>query len=159
MEAGVRPGPMYAMLQQGRDVTLRDGTVVCSYLTGWSFFFSTRFPCVSWGLVLDLKPVCTHWISQEKNKNTWSFCVLLPQHEAPSVCWGALLGMNAAWFCLFFNLKENTEFLTISHRCATCNWQGSCRRRGFLCLGPLAFSPGPLIRRLHDASLLLHLYR
>jgi hypothetical protein len=47
MEAGVRPGPMYAMLQQGRDVTLRDGTVVCSYLTGWSFFFFTRFPCVS----------------------------------------------------------------------------------------------------------------
>jgi len=30
MEAGVRPGPMYAMLQQGRDVTLRDGTVVKS---------------------------------------------------------------------------------------------------------------------------------
>ncbi len=40
MEAGVRPGPMYAMLQQGRDVTLRDGTVVCSsHLTGWSFVF------------------------------------------------------------------------------------------------------------------------
>jgi hypothetical protein len=65
--------------------------------------------------------------------------------------------MNAAWFCLSFDLKENTEVLTISHRCVTCNWQGSCRRRGFLCLGPLAFSPGPLIRTLHDASLLLHL--